>query len=214
MSGETKFFIGVVLAALLAVIGIVVVTKTKPAPKEPDLALAQIRGEASQVTIVEFGDFQCPACAAASAPLKAAIEANADFVRLAYIHFPLPSHPNAEPAGWAAEAAALQGKFWEMHDLLFARQESWSGLTDPANIFTAYAQELELNVEQFKSDYSSGAVKARVDAGRSHGNALKVSQTPTFFVNGEMITGVRTQEQWQEIIDQAKRSAADATGGS
>jgi len=214
MNGETKFFIGVVLAAVLAVAGIVVFTKTKPAPSEPDLALAQIRGETNQVTIVEFGDFQCPACAAASAPLKAAIEANTDSVRLAYIHFPLPSHPNAEPAGWAAEAAALQGKFWEMHDLLFTRQESWSGLTDPAETFAAFAQELELNAEQFKTDYNSSAVKARVDAGRSHGNALKVNQTPTFFVNGEMVTGVRTQEQWQEIIDQAKQAAADAAGGN
>lgn len=140
----------------------------------------------AQATLVEYSDFQCPACGFYHPIVKGAMAEVGDKVRLVYRHYPLVSiHPHAQMAAQASEAANLQGKFWEMNDLLFERQDSWSKATDDQATFAEYAKELGLDVEKFKTDMTSGAVKDRVQRDINTGNQLRVSGTPTFYLNGE-----------------------------
>lgn len=136
------------------------------------------------VTLVEFGDYQCPVCGAAYAPIKAitdkyASDPNFNFV---FRNFPLPQHEDAQLAASAAESAGAQGKYFQMHDLLYENQNDWSGSTDPMSYFTQYAQQLGLNVDQFNADTTSYKYFSNVDQDMEDGNAFGVNATPTFYV--------------------------------
>jgi protein-disulfide isomerase len=144
------------------------------------LADAPSRGAPmAKVTLVEFSDFQCPHCGAAHPELVQLLRTFDGSVRLVYKYFPLTGHPRAMPAARAAEAARLQGKFWEMHDLLFEHQSS---LNDED--LTKYAQQLGLDLTRFAADMSSEAVQKRLDASKAEGQKLGVEATPSFYVNG------------------------------
>jgi protein-disulfide isomerase len=145
---------------------------------------------AKNITLVEYGDYQCPICGAYYQPVKDALTPEV----LQNIHFqfrnlPLTSiHQNARAAARAAEAAGLQGKYWEMHDKLYENQNSWSESTSPINIFQNYAKDLGLNVTQFQADYSSSKVNDAINADMGEFVKTKQSQaTPTFFLNGKYI---------------------------
>ena len=112
------------------------------------------------------------------------------------MHKPLPMHRNAKPAAAATEAAYLQGKFWEMHDLIFANQGQLS-----AEKFYEHAATLGLDVEKFKKDFASAEVKAKVDADSKEAHSLGVTGTPVFFVNGRVLTGAKPFEAFKEVID-------------
>src|SRR5690606_35360003 len=101
-------------------------------------------------------------------------------------HFPLSGHPNAQPAAEAAEAAAAQGKFWEMHNKLFETQAQWSPMADPTSIFINYAEELKLDVDAFRENITEKAHQSRIFDDQSDGYAVNVTGTPTFFVNGKV----------------------------
>lgn len=149
---------------------------------------AHIKGatESAKFTIVEFSDFQCPACATMSGPVAALVEQYKSNTRLVYRHFPLLSiHKNAYLAASAGEAAARQGKFWEMHDQLFATQNEWKSDADPADFFTALAKDLGMNEEQFAADLKSDAVKSLVDRDLNLSSELSLASTPTFYLNGK-----------------------------
>ncbi len=133
----------------------------------------------AKVTIVEFSDFQCPHCGAAHPELVQLLRTFDGSVRLVYKYFPLSGHDRAMPAARAAEAARMQGKFWEMHDLLFEHQRS---LTDED--ITKYAQQLGLDTARFAADSSAEAVQKRIDASKAEGQKLGVEATPSFYVNG------------------------------
>jgi len=133
----------------------------------------------AKVTIVEFSDFQCPHCSAAHPELLRVLREFEGQVRLVYKYFPLSGHSRAAPAARAAEAARAQGKFWEMHDLLFERQRE---LED--DDIRKYAQQLGLDMERFERDWSSEATAQRVDADRQLGLKLGIEATPSFFVDG------------------------------
>jgi hypothetical protein len=134
------------------------------------------------VTIVEFSDFQCPFCAAAYPELERLVRENQGTVKLVFKHFPLSGHSRALPAARAAEAAALQGKFWEMHDLLFAQQKQ----LEDADL-RRYAQQIGLDVERFERDFASPEVAAAVEADRAEGHKLGLEGTPTVYVNGRKL---------------------------
>lgn len=137
------------------------------------------------VSLIEYGDFQCPACKSYHPVVKDFLNANQDKVTFAYRHFPLKTiHQNAEAASWASEAAGKQGKFWEMHDRLFDGQESWSQDRNAQLVFETYAADLGLNVEQFKQDMSSNDVRSKVFDDSVSGEVAGVRGTPTFFLNG------------------------------
>ncbi len=156
----------------------------------PVSAVDHVFGSANApVTLVEYADFQCPACALFNDIIKEVI-ADPQLtgkLRLVYRYFPLTGiHQNAQLSAQAAEAAALQGKFWEMHDALFATQAQWENLPASAAqaLFTSSARQLGLDVVRWTSDLSSSAVNSRIQADVRSGTAAGVDGTPTFFVNG------------------------------
>lgn len=141
---------------------------------------AAVRGSAmAPITVVEFSDFECPACGAAHPLVAAALTRFPDKVRLVMLNYPLPSHPFAGEAARAAVAAGKQNKFWEMHDLLFEHQHELS-----RERVMSFATDLALDVERFEEDLESDPVQAQVEGQVELGHRLGVDGTPTFFVNG------------------------------
>jgi len=139
------------------------------------------------VTLEEYGDFQCPPCGKLSEPIN---EIQHDYnrqVRLIFRNFPLVNHQHAREAAYAAEAAGLQDRFWQMHDLLYKEQAVWSNSTDARALFSAYAGYIGLNIERFKIDIDSDKVKERVAADQKQGTSLGVKNTPTIFLNNKEI---------------------------
>jgi protein-disulfide isomerase len=164
-----------------------------------------VRGNAkSPIALVEYGDFQCPACGQYH-PLVKGLEAEfGERVAFVYRHFPLTrAHPNATAASRAAEAAGLQDKFWEMHDILFERQTEWSPKPNPTATFAAYAEELGLDSEQFKTDYNKNELEDKIDAHFQSGIASGVNATPTFFLNGEKLESPRSFDEFRHMLEQA-----------
>ena len=151
--------------------------------------LIHIRGRAdAPITLEEFGDFQCPPCGGLAGPINQIEKDYSPRLRVIFRQFPLPAfHPHAREAAFASEAAALQGRFWEMHDLLYREQSVWSIASDPQALFNAYAGMLGLNIDRFEKDMESEQVKARVDADQLRGNTLGVTATPTIFINGRAV---------------------------
>jgi Na+:H+ antiporter, NhaA family len=143
-----------------------------------------IRGPASApVTLEEFGDFQCPPCGKLSDPINQLEREYRPRLRVIFRHFPLPIHAHAREAALASEAAGLQGRFWEMHDLLYREQSVWSETGDVGPLFNSYAGMLRLNVDRFKKDMESEQVEEHVASDQKHGAALGVHTTPTVFLN-------------------------------
>lgn len=164
---------------------------TSSAMTEEDATLSAETDQTKSVTIVEFSDFQCPACKAAY-PLKEQLFTNfPGEIEFVFRHYPLTSiHPNALLAAQAAESASQQGKFWEMHDLLFERQTEWEALTndEARSTFLSYAQEIGLDEQLFSEALESDTVKSLVQQDINSGDQLKVNATPTFFVNGKKVS--------------------------
>jgi protein-disulfide isomerase len=138
----------------------------------------------AKVTVVEFSDFQCPFCSRAVPAVKELEQAFGKEVRVVWKHLPLGFHPNAMPAALAAEAAREQGKFWEMHDKLFANQQALSEAS-----YDQYAAELKLDLPRFKAARQAPETRKRVEADLAAATAAGVSGTPTFVVNGEVVVG-------------------------
>lgn len=171
-----------------------------------------IRGSATApVTLIEYSDFQCPACALYYPIIERVLNESSTTVRFVYRHFPLYPlpHKNAMIAAQASEAAALQGKFWEMYQLLFENQKTWENLADPQSIYEEYATRIGLNVESFKKDIASEAVKKRVQDNHDEAIALGVNSTPTFFVNGRAIVNPQSYEAFKQVIDDAAAKPAN-----
>jgi protein-disulfide isomerase len=137
------------------------------------------------VTLVEYGDFECPYCAAAHVIVKKTQEIMGDDLRFVFRHFPLTQiHPHAEPAAEASEAAGAQGRFWEMHDVLYENQPR----LDPPHLIT-FAEELELDMERFLSDLKNGLHRERVREDFMTGVRSGVNGTPAFFINDSRYDG-------------------------
>ncbi|GAB4026464.1 MAG: hypothetical protein Fur0011_2260 [Candidatus Microgenomates bacterium] len=157
------------------------------------------RGEGS-VVVVEFSDFQCPACAAVHEPLKQVLAKYEGKVSYVHRHFPLTSiHKNALSASQAAESAYNQGKFFEYGDVLFAKQAEWEGLADPSEKYIVYAKELGLDAEKFEADYKSREVADRVSADMVYANRHALSGTPTFFVDGVQLDFTNLEAKLAEL---------------
>jgi protein-disulfide isomerase len=158
------------------------------------------------VTIVEYSDFECPYCAQAAPIMKKVLETYPDKVRFVFRDFPLSNiHPNAAKAAEAGECAREQGKFWEMHDKLFADQKH---LTVPD--LKSAAQSLGLDKEAFASCLDSSRTEATWKAEAAEGESYGVSGTPFFFVNGRIVNGVVPFQAFKNIVDQEIERAAPA----
>lgn len=166
-----------------------------------------IRGSKdSAVTIIEYSDFQCPACGNYYPIVKKMEEEFKDNLAVVYRNFPLRQlHPNAQIAAQAAEAAGDQGKFWEMHDLLFEKQNEWSSQNKAQvkETLAQYAESLELNIDQFKTDLESKETQQKIDEDYDSGNKYNITATPTFFVNGKKIESPKSQSDFEKIIKNA-----------
>ncbi len=187
--------LGTLLGTILLIVGIVFFfsrSSTEQVVTDEAVLISetpQVRGpEEAPVTIVEFSDFQCPACRSVQPLVESILQNYPNQVRLVYRHFPLTSiHPNAPLAAQAAEAAAEDGKFYEYHDLLFARQEEWSEIGSQDELkerLGAYAEELSIDKASFLEKIESDHIKALVAEDVTAGSQLNVQATPTFYVNG------------------------------
>jgi len=169
----------------------------------------------SKVVLIEYGDFQCPGCGSAHPKVKAVVEKYKNQVAFVFRNFPLVSiHPNARAAAAAAEAAGLQGKYWEMHDKLYESQQSWNtaNATDRVAIFAGYAADLGLDANVFKTDIASNQVNQKISYDQAIGKKVDITGTPTFFLNGKTID----QETWvdQQKLDDAFAAELKAQGVS
>lgn len=157
----------------------------------------------SKVTLIEYGDFQCPACKSYFPFVNDLKAEYGDRVKFQFRHFPLTQiHPNAFISSRAAEAAGKQGKFFEMHDLLYENQESWATVSNPSPIFEGYAQQLSLNVDQFKTEMNSAAVAATINADAKAAQAIGGNSTPTFAINDRRIEkNPQSLDEFKKLLD-------------
>ncbi len=160
------------------------------------------------VTILEVSDFQCPFCSRVGPTIKQILEAYPKDVRIVWANQPLPFHNNAKPAAMAALAAHKQGKFWEMHDKLFANQQQLS-----AENYEKWAQELGLDMAKFKADLKDDALSKQVDREQAAANATGAGGTPSFFINGKLIQGAQPFDNFKTAIDAALADAKAAAAG-
>lgn len=161
-----------------------------PSSREPGAEPPHAHGNAdAPVTLEEFGDFECPPCGMLHPILKSLeAELGPTKLRVIFREFPLvPTHAHALAAARAAEAAGLQGKFWEMHDMIYDHQKDWHESFDVRPIFEAYAKQIGLNVDQFRRDITSEAVERRIFLDGKRAHSLGVTGTPTVFINGREI---------------------------
>jgi protein-disulfide isomerase len=159
-----------------------------------------------KVTLVEFGDFQCPACGAYEPIVRQVIKDNPAILKVVFRHFPLTQiHQNALLAAKASEAASIQGKFWEMHDMLYDNQKTWADTINARQFFLTYAVTLKLDVTKFTTDMDSPGVEAKVLAEYKEGTQLGIQGTPTFFVNGKMIQNPQSVEAFDTLIRDAAK---------
>ncbi len=172
-----------------------------------------VRGDRdAQVTLEEFGDFQCPPCGTISSHLDDLVRDYSPRVRLIFRNFPLPVHAHAAQAAYAAEAAGLQGRFWEMHDLLYREQLAWTKAPDVLGLFNAYAGVLGLNLDRFKADMQSPQVKEAVEHEHEQGAKRGVISTPTIFVNDVGVSPQSLNEAGlHAAIDAALKGSASSS---
>lgn len=161
--------------------------------------------------LVEYSDLQCPACQGFHTFMKSAIDTDKKItgnITFVYRHFPLiMAHPFANDAAYAAEAAAMQGKFFEMTDLMFENQAKWAEDQNPQSIFRAYAEKLKLDLEKYDVDVASDAVKQRVAKDVKSGNAAQVDSTPTFYLDGVKVEVASYEEFKELLLDTAEKPA-------
>jgi len=186
--------VGTLLVTLLLVVGIAYFFSSPSNSKKVDQQILvgntkNVRGpDNAKVTVVEFSDFQCPACGATQPLVKQLLDKHGNEIRFVYRHFPLTQlHPNAMPAALAAQAAASFNQFWAFHDLLFANQSEWADLpTDQAQQkFLDYAEKLQIDKTEFSKRIDSSEAHQQITDDISDGTKAGLEATPTFFVNGQ-----------------------------
>ena len=179
-------FVAVTLGILLGVGALL--TQFSASSEKPiaDIAGSSLHAQGEgAIEIVEFSDFQCPACFSVQAPLKELLAKHEGKVKFVYRHFPLIQiHKNAQVSAQAAEAAGMQDKFWQMHDKLFETQTQWQGLADPKEIFAKYSEDLGMDMAKFVADLDSQVIKDIVAKDALAANQNRIGGTPTFYVNG------------------------------
>lgn len=214
MTKDNKIMIAIA-AATIAIIGIGVYFLSKP-PKSNEQITKKVNQELlvrpdsykitapnEKAVLVEFGDFQCPACASyhtLTKQLKTEFKDNLTYV---FRNYPLSQHKYSRVSAFAAEAAGKQGKFWEMSDLLYENQNDWSLSTDAEAIFRDYAKTLGLDLTKYNTDVNSEDIKKRVERDYSDGNALGISSTPTFYLNAAKLGSIRGYDEFKKIVQDA-----------
>ena len=177
------------------------------APTKVDIAVAEddfIRGdENAPVTLVEYSDFQCPYCGNVAPTIEQLLKDYEGQIKLVYRHYPLISiHPNAQKAAEASECAGEQGKFWELHDKMFANQTALA-----VDNLKTFAKDLGLNTSQFNDCLDSGKYTSKVNDSVTEGSGYGVQGTPATFVNGTLVSGAQPISAFKSAIDSALAAA-------
>ena len=172
-----------------------------PAYEPPKVAVEAVgpsKGpESAKITIVEFSDFECPFCVRAEPTVKQLLEAYPGKIKLVYRDFPLPMHPHAPKAAEAAHCAGDQGKYWEMHEMLFANSQKLA-VAD----LKGYAKDLKLDQAKFDKCLYSNEKAPVVEKNRKAGAEAGVSGTPAFFINGRSLSGAQPLDAFKKIVDE------------
>ena len=181
------------------------IPEDKSVSRKSDAESMHIRGNANAlVTLEEFGDFQCPPCGGISSFLDELVKEYDPHLRIVFRNFPLEMHQHARDAALAAEAAGLQGRFWEMHDVLYREQATWSKADNTRELFDSYAVMIGLILDQFKKDMEGEKARARVDSDQERANSLGVKVTPEVFVNDRQMSPTdKTPEGLRAAINAA-----------
>tara|TARA_B100002051_G_C16742907_1_gene645474 strand:+ start:3891 stop:4577 length:687 start_codon:yes stop_codon:yes gene_type:complete len=177
----------------------------------------QVKGnKEASVELVKYSDLQCPSCAQAAMVVDDILERHGDSIKFEYRHFPFLSNASAQ-AALAAEAAGQQGKFYEMHDMIFQNQAEWSGGAAANTFFAKYAEEIGLDMDQYRRHLGSSVLRDRIQSQFNGGREIGVTGTPTFFLNGERLV-YETYEQFEAqivaaISGDAVNDEVEAEGG-
>jgi len=212
MTQEAKIIISISVVSLLLLIGGVFLFsgQEQAAPTDKPIDTALLVGnkrlrkgeETAKVTIVEFADFQCPACAGTQPVLNQLYEEFKGDVSVIFRHFPLPQHKNAILAAKAAEAAGEQGKFFEMADLLYSQQDRWSENSKAKEVFIDLASDLGIDTMKFENDIDNNDYEKVIQADKSDGLRFGVNSTPTIYLNGQQIYDNTYDNLKEAIISQ------------
>lgn len=200
-------FVGITAGVIFLVMSVVTNPNrnngVSPALSKPVTEQDWIRGSKdAKLELVEYGDFECPACRVYYNVLtQLKQDLGSDAIRTVYRHFPLSSiHKKAKVAAYASEAAGKQGKFWEMHDLLFEGQSDWAAAGKPQEVFVQYAVRLGLDTKRFEADMNSDEVKNKVDQHYNDGVAMGIDSTPTFYLNGKRLPPARSFDEFKAYL--------------
>lgn len=200
-------FLWFIVIIIVAFVGLVVYTKSNQPDEPVGSPSNNVYGQLdSQVTFTEFVDFQCEACYAYYPYVKEVKEKYKDRVKFQVRYYPITGgdHKYAMQTARVAEAAARQGKFWEMHDQLFEGQKTWELSQNPTSIFEGYARDIGLDVEKFKTDSAGSDAVAVINKDRSDAKQLGVDGTPSFFINGKKIKNpTPSAEAFTQLLDEA-----------
>jgi len=213
MNTDTKVIGGIVTVTVLMIVGLTLFGGQEGSTTEPIAVddgqvtrdYSPRKGAATApVQLVEFGDFQCPACGRVFPLINQALTEYGDQLSFTWRHYPLTTiHSNALPASRAAAAAGAQGKFFEMYDLIFAGQSEWSSLRDTSGVFAGYATTLGLDLNQYQTDLTNDALLTQIQTDMGDGNALGVNGTPSFYINNEPIDAFVSYDALKASIDAA-----------
>lgn len=216
-----KRYLPVVIVAVVAVatvVGGVMLYRAKKASLNPVPRGVTVASDATDaghvlgppkaaVTLEEFGDYQCPPCGRLASVIDQIERDYRPHLRVVFRNFPFAIHPHAQEAALAAEAAALQGRFWEMHDLLYKEQPFWSSASDVRPVFQHYAEMIGLDPDRFKKDMDGEQTRQRVVADQRRGSLLGVTQTPSIFINRQPLSsGSLNVSGLRAAIDAAMKS--------
>lgn len=206
-----KNTLGIIAAIIIVIVGFFVLTTPKPPTKNKDGTTANaavsdhIEGKGGKkVTLVEYGDYQCPACGAYHPILKTLFDKYQSDIYFQFRNNPLETlHQNARAGARAAEAASIQGKFWEMHDALYENQKAWESASDPLVYYTEYAKQVGVaDLTKFATDYRSATVNNIINADLEAGKQYSITGTPTFILDGKKLeNNPNSADAFNKIID-------------
>ena len=198
-----------ILVSCVIIFGGILIFSKKDAKSPASTGSGQVtnhvKGEGKKnVTLVEYGDFECPACTAYYPLVEQVYAKYSSDITFQYRNFPLRQiHLHAMIAHRAAAAADRQGKFWDMYDLLYKNHDTWAAESDPTNTIRGYAQSLGLNMTKYDQDFQSEAVNSEINADIAEGQKLGITGTPTFFVDGKKIDNPKDLASFEKVIDDA-----------
>jgi len=213
-----KRFIVILAILVLGLGGLFIFTRNKAtAPGTGTTQKASVSNHkegknAKNVNLVVYGDFQCSACEQIYPIEKQAVDSHINDISFTFRHFPLDTiHPNARAASRAAEAAGLQGKFFEMHNSLYQNQSLWINSSLPLTVFEQLAKSLGLNLDKFKTDFASESVNATINADYQEGVSKGVDGTPTYYLNGKKLDNkdISSVEKFSAKIDEAIKASTN-----